>query len=121
MSVVDTIYNPIDLRIRSQMSWSDDQFGAALFHNYYDSYRNTTLVTPAKIGAWNTFDLSLWFNIRSQQHPTDMRLGLAVNNLFDANPPAVGALPSGLSNLGYDPANADPLGRFVSVSARIRW
>jgi outer membrane receptor protein involved in Fe transport len=39
-------------------------------------------------------------------------VALTVTNLFDRSPPFV---DDQLQGLGYDPANASPLGRFISL------
>ena len=49
-----------------------------------------------------------------------LTLGLAIQNLFDRDPPYVNNR-SQTSGLGYDPEKASPVGRMMSVQALIRW
>nr|WP_246371140.1 TonB-dependent receptor [Phenylobacterium haematophilum] len=46
-----------------------------------------------------------------------LSVALNVQNLFDSDPPFY----DGPTGIGYDPANADPLGRFVSLQLTKRW
>jgi outer membrane receptor protein involved in Fe transport len=43
---------------------------------------------------------------------------LGIRNLFDEEPPV---FLSNTFGIGYDPANADALGRFVSLSLTKQW
>jgi iron complex outermembrane receptor protein len=121
-SLVDTVYNPIDLRVRSQIGWSSKASGASLSYNYSDSYRNDTILPASKIEALHTVDLLLWTMISgAETSRRSIQFNLSVNNLFDAQPPKVGALPSIVTNMGYDTSNADPIGRFIALEVRARW
>lgn len=66
------------------------------------------------LDSWTTLDLSVSFD-SSKLPPSPLgafAVNLVVNNLLDQRPPLV------LSNdygLGYDSANASPIGRFMGV------
>jgi outer membrane receptor protein involved in Fe transport len=48
-----------------------------------------------------------------------LALQLSVQNVFDKDPPFVAAIPSSVARYaGYDPANANPLGRFMALEVR---
>ena len=58
-----------------------------------------------------------WRPASNHRLTESLDLALSVRNLFDAEPPFYDA-PQGI---GYDPANADPLGRVISLQLTKRW
>jgi iron complex outermembrane recepter protein len=110
---LDTPNNPLDLRLRAGFDWFRGPFGAGLTLNHADGYAD---LQGRSIDAWTTADLQLRWT------PEGGRLegvsaALTVRNLFDADPPFYDA-PQGIA---YDAANADVLGRFVSLQVTRRW
>ncbi len=124
-ATVDTlglINSPVDLRFRAGLSWSQGKNGASLFANY-TMITSTTAVTPAervaeRVGTLMTYDLTMRRDIGKQA-----RLSLAVQNLFDQDPPYVRNVysTSSLGAVGYDPQQASAIGRFVSLTLTKRW
>lgn len=106
---------PADLRARASATWTHGAFGATAGLTYLgDSYADT----GRRIRPWTTADLQLRFS------PTTGLLGragvnwsLSVQNLFDKDPPF---FDNPLA-VGYDPANADPIGRTISVALTKSW
>jgi outer membrane receptor protein involved in Fe transport len=83
--------------------------------NYTDSYRNN-LVTPAeKISSWTTFDGQIAWRVKDG----GLSVSLDVLNLTDARPPRVSG--GNNINLGFDPTNASPRGRFIALQIGKRW
>ena len=119
--VVDILGNPVDLRVRGRALWSGDRWSASLFVNYLDSYTNLTNVTPQRVDSWTTVDAQIAYRMPEQSGPlSGLRIALSATNLFDADPPYV-AYNLGLIVTGYDPDNASPLGRVVSLQVAKRW
>lgn len=115
VQLVDRAGQPVDLRARLSATWTHGAFAATLGVNYVDDY-----ATPAggKVDAWTTADAQLvWRSGRASGPLSGLVLAVSAQNLFDTDPPFYDA-PQGV---GYDPANADPLGRFVSVQLTKRW
>lgn len=114
VELVDTIDNPVALRIRSTASWSYLGFGASVSLNHTGSYKDTR--TMRSIEDWNTFDLRV-----SYQTPPgtalldDLELSLSVTNILDELPPFVN------TSLGYDVFSASALGRFTGVQVTKGW
>ena len=79
--------------------------------NYVDGYHDAE---GRAVDAWTTFDAQLTWTPSAQR---DLSLTLTVQNLFDTPPPFV----DGPTGVGYDPANADPVGRFAAVQLSKRW
>ena len=106
---------PVDLRGRMSAAWNRGDYGASLALNYVDAYHTEA---GRKIDAWATTDLQLRWAPDDAEGPLEgLSLALNVQNLFDIDPPFYDG-PTGIS---YDPANADPLGRFVSLQLTKRW
>jgi len=126
---VDTVGLPLDLRVRAAATWSRGGLAVTGTVNYTDDYRTgegvapgTGLpVTPAGIKSWTTVDVNVHYGTAgrfSSRWLDNAALSLTVTNLFDEDPPFFADQSAGL---GYDPANADPLGRFISLSLTKNW
>ena len=114
---------PVDFRLRGGGTWTRGAWTSSLFVNYTDDYRVSDEPGTAKIDSWTTFDANVRYALESEEgafwHGLSFTVG--VQNLFDRNPPYV-ATPVFLgSNPGYDPTNADPRGRFVSLTVAKSW
>lgn len=112
-SVLDTIRNPVDWRMRNSLSWSYHGFSATAFLNYTDNFTDDESVPRRKVNSWATIDLTLAY--RTGDRPArpwlrDVALSLSVQNLLDDAPPFV----NNARGFGFDPQNADPLNRFIA-------
>lgn len=116
---VDTLNNPLSLRLRGRLAWSRNAWNAVAFVNYTGSYENTLRDPAERIDSLTTVDLHIRYDFgRGASSPTDgLFASLSVQNLFDREPPRV-IDPIGLA---YDSENADPLGRFVALQITKEW
>ena len=113
--LLDTAGQPVDLRAQGSLTWTRGSFGLTASLNYVDDYHS---IQGQKISSWTTGDLQLrWQPTAGQGLASGLVVALSVQNLLDSSPPFYDA-PQGV---GYDPANADPLGRFVSLQLTTRW
>ena len=88
-----------------------------LFVNYTNSYRFDDLPGSQKVDSFTTYDLSISYDLGNQFAGGNLgepRVRFSVQNMFDTDPPATTNAPT-FSVYGYDPTNASPLGRFVSI------
>jgi hypothetical protein len=119
---LNTPLNPVRLKMRGNATWMSDQWTLAAFVNYTSSYTNI-LTTPAQpIASWTTVDLTGTYRV-SEDAPEPLRnwvITVAAKNVFDAAPPHVDFVISDY-NAGFDTANANPLGRFVSIELSRKW
>lgn len=113
VSQLDLPGYPLGLRARSQASWSYGDWGAALSLNYTGDYAD---LDGRRIGSWLTTDLQLRLAPRTGGW-SGASWALNIRNLFDRSPPFHDA-PQGVA---YDAANADVLGRTVSLQLTQRW
>lgn len=117
--ILNSPRNPVDLRMRGSASWERSALGAAVYVNYVDEYSDT-LSTPARpIDSWTTCDVQLRYETGEARNDFLDGVSVALNaeNVFDEEPPFFNN-PAGL---GFDPTNADLLGRTVSLQLRKIW
>jgi iron complex outermembrane receptor protein len=112
-NIVDTPGRPLALRTRATLAWRHAAWGGSLAFNYADDYRSDT---GAKIDGLVTTDIQLRWE-GGHGALKGLAATASAQNLFDAAPPFYDN-PAGL---GYDPANADALGRYVSLQLSKRW
>lgn len=111
---LDTPNHPLGLRARLDLEWSHvDGWEAGLAVNHAGGYRD---VEGRPIRSWSTIDLEFGrrFPLRTGG---EVSVRLAIRNLFDEDPPFHDA-PHGLA---YDAANADVLGRQLSLQLSRVW
>lgn len=124
LDVVDTVFNPVDLRFRANVGWVKDGFTAFAYINYTDSYTDDQADMETKVDSWTTLDLFFSYNTGDRFSAwwlRDLKVSLSVQNVFDNDPPSISGPPSPFFSVGYDPANATPLNRFVAFQISKAW
>jgi iron complex outermembrane receptor protein len=107
---------PVDFRGRLTLDWARGPYDVSPTLNYVDSYRDP--IANRMIASWTTIDLSASWTCPAAQGLCNGLSGtLAVQNLLDQDPPFYDSF----LGFGYDPANANPLGRVVSLRLDKRW
>ena len=123
VSLLNTQFNPVDLKLRGRAGYLRNGFAANLFVNYVDAYKVGDTVDTGRISSWTTFDLSLSYDTQGTGAGLlldDFVFRLSAINVFDQEPPS--APPnSGFQLVGYDPTNASPLGRFIAFDVTKRF
>ena len=119
VETLNTYLNPVDLTLRGHASLSRGGFTASAFVNYIDSYQVDHTDGAEGISSWTTVDATLSYDFGARQAGwlSGVGLALSVTNLFDEAPP-VSPSNGGYSLTAYDPTNASPLGRFVTIEVR---
>jgi iron complex outermembrane recepter protein len=105
---------PADLRARLSASWTRGAFGASAALNHVG---DSTTDTGRRVKPWTTIDAQLRWEPASLHGADGMAWSLNVQNLFDQAPPFY----DNPLAIGYDPANADPLGRMVTLQLTKAW
>ncbi|MBY8823357.1 TonB-dependent receptor [Sphingomonas colocasiae] len=127
ISQINQFGKPADFRAMSYAGFRHDQFSARLSANYITGYDNP--ITPASphIDDWLTLDLTASYRFAERSGPLKgLSAHFIVQNLLDAAPPYVAELGPGttaglIEPIGHDPANASPIGRFISLELRKRF
>lgn len=104
---------PADLRARITASWTH---GPALVTTSVNHVGDLATESGRRIAPWTTVDLQgSWRG--EVLAARNLTLTLNVQNLFDQDPPFY----DNPLAIGYDPANADPLGRMISLQLTKTW
>jgi outer membrane receptor protein involved in Fe transport len=105
---------PLRFRSRLTADWTRGPvtLGAAL--NYVGAYHDS-LGEP--IGAQHTIDLQAELAAAEHAPMRGVDVLLNIRNLFDSGPPFY----NNSQGFAYDPANADPIGRYISLQITKRW
>jgi iron complex outermembrane recepter protein len=85
--------------------------------NNVDGLKNIAEPTNARVASWTTADFQLTYQ---PSFIDGLRIALTAINVFDKEPPFVSS-PLAQFNIGYDPTNSDPLGRFLTISFTKSW
>ncbi len=117
-NVINQSFLPVDFKLRTGPTFNRGGWSAAAFLNYVGSYRDPANTADPTVAPWTTVELNLRYDVRAAQRLLrDSSLSLSVQNAFDADPPFVVTQ----SNSGFDPVNANPLGRFMSLTVTRKW
>lgn len=114
---VNTLFNPVDLRIRGRLGYAHEGLTAHAILSHTNGYSVDNSPNAASIDSWTTVDLSVGYNTgkrlaNSAFDNTTVRL--SVLNLLDEDPPLAPSNPT-FGIFGYDPTNATPLNRFIAI------
>lgn len=114
---LNTLFNPVDFKMRGRLGLSSQNVTAALFANYVDSYKTNGTPSATSVDSWTTIDFSLTLDTKRNLGGalfSNTAVRFSVNNLLDTDPPQIPFFAT-LRVDGYDATNASPLGRFISV------
>jgi iron complex outermembrane receptor protein len=113
VSVLDTPYNPTDLRLRGRAIITERQLSLGVYVNYINSYSDNIFTPSIHVPSWTTADASLSYEFSSSGPVlSGLSLALSVINVTGKDPPSV---PGNQFGVSFDGANANALGRFYSI------
>ncbi len=121
IDIVNTVANPLALRMRGTIGWSSQgpQLpgpAVELAVNYTGGYKNPGSILVPDVSPWATADLRLVYGTRrGSGWLSGMQFSLNATNLLNHDPPFVD------DENGYDEYNVQALGRVVSVEISRRW
>jgi iron complex outermembrane recepter protein len=132
IDTADTIFNPPSWRARGLVSYQQGGFGANLFVNHTDSYVDNRVLIgiagPRDVDSLTTLDVRFAYDFSANFEGgffSGLSVALSAQNVLDEDPPAVAVTPvtaTGASfDLGFDPINADPLGRLIALEFTKSW
>jgi iron complex outermembrane receptor protein len=127
VSLLNGFAEPPEWKGRAGAVWTEGPVTASASLNYVNSYRNSLFTPSESIGSWTTGDLYLSYKT-GEALPLPMQrltIALSITNIADARPPRVRIPGSfilpGESVIPFDPANASPVGRMISLVLGKRW
>jgi iron complex outermembrane receptor protein len=119
-SILNTAYNPIDLRFRARVLVNYGALSGGMYVNFTNDYTDTNITPNGHVASWTTADAVATYTFGAAGGPLGgVSVSLSVINLTDRAPPYV-ANPYGYP-LNYDGNNANALGRFFSLRLQKRW
>jgi iron complex outermembrane receptor protein len=97
--------------------WTYGAFGATLTQNYTDRYEDGPDLNGARhfVPGYSIYDLQARYS-----YSKDLNFSVGAKNLFDKDPPLYINTVNFFA-YGFDPAQYDPLGRFVYVKATYKF
>jgi outer membrane receptor protein involved in Fe transport len=115
-----TAHNPPAVQLHANAGWELRGFSVRPAVNFQSAYWDPLSTPPRSVSAWATYDLVLGYRLKPYDPAAtgETSFALAARNIFDSQPPF---LNNNISGIGYDPENADLLGRMVSFSLTHRW
>ena len=115
---INTIYNPLRFKARSNATWSYGPIFANLNLNYQNSYDNNLANPVQKVRSQTTLDARVAYALDDVGGGAlkNATLSLGVVNLFDRAPPFVNIAQSTNGGGGFDPTLSSPVGRVVSLA-----
>jgi iron complex outermembrane receptor protein len=119
ISILNTEYNPVNLRVRARALFRTGGLTFASFVNYTNSYGESTIASARPIASWTTVDATARYLFTGSNGPfADTSLLLAITNVMDRSPPFV---QNTAYSINFDGANANAFGRVISVQLAKRW
>lgn len=118
--ILNTLYNPTRTKLRGHLLVSQSAFSVEGFVNFVNAYTDNTTPPYTRISSWTTFDMTASYScsVCAGILP-DVTGTLGVLNIFNRAPPYA-ANGDGFA-INYDGANANALGRFISLTLAIHW
>jgi outer membrane receptor protein involved in Fe transport len=123
ISTLDTYGNPTHLRLRAQLGYRRGGWSFNSFVHHRNSYTDNRFTPFVELDSYTTVDANVAYRFASA---TGVLSGLSITfgaiNLLDRDPPAARIRPTVAQyDLGFDPANASPLGRLLAIDVAKRW
>lgn len=121
VDIVDTITNPLALRLRGTIEWNREGPGMpgpgfSLGVNYTGGYKNPGSTLLLNVSPWTTLDARALYRTRQgDDWLSGIEFSVSAVNVFNRAPPFVDDL------YGYDVYNVQALGRVVSANVSKRW
>lgn len=118
--LLNTPFNPVNLRLRPRAEFRWGPVNAAAFLNYTNSYEDNRGPTPVPVASWTTIDMNVGYTCGNDcwfmQHATVLA---GVTNIANRAPPyLMNALGVGVN---FDGTNANALGRFFFLQVSTKW
>ena len=115
--LLDTVENPLALRLRGKLSWELRHWQAGVIVNYTGAYQDVRTTPARPVDSLTTVDFRAGFHTQADTGSwfDNMRVSVNAVNLFDKLPPFVNQID------GYDSANGSLLGRLLSIEVSKAW
>ena len=119
---VNTFGSPTKWRARVDSTWGGTAYAISGALNVVGSYVDTSAVGNPPIASWTTLDFNATLKADAFFPSRGWRgvsFSVVMLNALNRDPPFVSNVAQ--YPVGYDPANANPVGRFIAVTLRKKW
>ena len=121
VSILNTLYNPINLRFRARALAARGPLSGGVYINFTNDYSDNNVIPFGRVSSWTTADAVASYAFGSSGGPFNgVTIALSVINLTNRAPPYVSNPSSGYP-ITYDGVNANAQGRFISLRLQKRW
>jgi len=123
-NLVGTYGNPPKWRLRALEAWATTGWEVNAALSIVGGYLNTAGLGSPPVSSWTTVDLGARVHLDRYLSGSGWKgvtLGLSALNVLNRDPPFISATSTTSEPIHFDPTNASPLGRFVSIDFRKRW
>lgn len=119
INVLSTLENPVNFRGRVTAGIEKGRWSLNGAVNYVNHYSDPTGPIPVRIASWTTVDMQMAYRLSSGRLGLNgFQVAVSCTNCLNRSPPSVNTASY---LFGYDPTNASPMGRFVSLTLRKLW
>ena len=121
VDILNTFQNPLKFRFRAVAAWDrhlpeESGLGTSLSVNFTNGYTDSGSTSSPKIGSLTTFDVQLRYHTAENSGWLGgMDFAINAVNVFNQS------VPFADTNIGYDSANFQPLGRVLSFTLSKKW
>lgn len=109
-----TIFNAPKFRARSGVTFNSNRISVGAFANHTGGVTDRRRLTPAKVRALTSFDLTGGFEVDAH-----FELSLNILNIFNKKPQAI--FTTSAFDTPYDTTNYSAVGRFIGLTASGKW
>jgi outer membrane receptor protein involved in Fe transport len=120
---VSTFFNPPDWRLRGNLGVREGAVSFNAFVNYTDGYTDNRVLPTRAMASYTTIDTRFAYDFGYEDRSglfSGVTLALSVLNLFDQDPPNAVVVQTS-RDMGFDPTNANPMGRMAAIELTKRW
>lgn len=119
-ALLNTPYNPVNFRLRARETADINKFLLALYVNYVNAYNDNQAAPTLHVSSWTTADLTVGYQVPDTVgFLRNVSLQFSALNITNAAPPYVRNLS--FAAIAFDGANANALGRALSIQLSKRW
>jgi len=120
VSILNTSYNPINLRLRARALATRGPLSGGVYINYTNDYSDNNVMPFGHVSSWTTADAVASYAFGSSGGPFNgVTIALSVINLTNRAPPYVSNYS--VYPITYDGVNANALGRYISLRLQKHW
>ncbi len=123
IEMLDTFSQPTQWRARAHVGFRSGGWAANAFVHHRNSYTDNRFMPFFEVDDNTTVDASVGYTFGSASGAlSNTTITFGAINVLDEDPPPTRVRPTtGVFDLGFDPANASPLGRLLTLDLTKRW